>query len=171
MSLIRLGQIEHLARGDLACCERGATDQDGSYEFNDIPRHGDIELVWWGDQIVPGRSEHFDERLVLAGGQPIEIQIPRPGRIEGRVSRAKYPGALTVLVNRADGLDDLPHQVKLPAEQSDFEIGDLPAGKFVASLITPPEPFGEVRRGRPIRLATMSVEVSAGETAQLRFEE
>ncbi|MEX0728969.1 MAG: carboxypeptidase-like regulatory domain-containing protein, partial [Planctomycetaceae bacterium] len=56
--MIESGQIAEQAK--VLRFLRGETDEEGRFEFPPVPRMAEIELAWWGENILAGRSDHLE---------------------------------------------------------------------------------------------------------------
>jgi beta-lactamase regulating signal transducer with metallopeptidase domain/protocatechuate 3,4-dioxygenase beta subunit len=169
--LIRTGQVEHLEQDKLLRFVKATTDQEGRFEFTRIPRQAEVELVWWGDGIAPGRADHLDQRLTDAGEKAIELVLPRPARITGRIDRRAFPGAAIVTVLAEDGATDsaTPTEELKPGQET-FTIDGLAPGKYVVSLKGEPGPLGAPRKSeRPI--ASRNITLTEGQAVAVEFDQ
>ena len=147
------------------------TDQQGRFRFSRIPRDSEVELVWWGQGIAPGRADHL-ERTVLSATESIAITTPAPARIVGTVDRKAYPGAIHIEVNPTD-VDIGSKELQLAPDQSGFEIGDLSPGEYRVSVLSPFErsPDTDFIGGIATRpLVSKNVTIHPGEALRVDFK-
>lgn len=167
---IQLGQLPTLESDNIVRFDKGITDSEGRYVFKAVPLKLETELVWWGEDVIPGRIDHFDQRLPQNADQPIEIVLPKAGRITGRINRKVFPEAVSIRIHREDGVDAQRRLTQLQPDQTTFEIGALGAGKYVVAI--------EANRGAargaegPVTpITSKNITVKEGDVREVNFDE
>jgi beta-lactamase regulating signal transducer with metallopeptidase domain/protocatechuate 3,4-dioxygenase beta subunit len=165
--MIQTGQIAQQA--SVARFQEAITDGDGRFRFAAIPKDAEVELVWWGKGITPGRADHLED-LDDKGRDAIELKLPVPSKIVGKIDRAAYPQAGRIEIRPADGAIDYPG-VELKPGQTDYEVGNLVPGEYQVTMMSAYERAPGGGQGLTSRsLGTGKVTVEPGETARVDFE-
>ncbi len=166
--LIDTGQL-----GDKSYVEQflpGATDGEGKCEFKDILPGKFLQLAYWDDGVPKGRSLAFDE---TRSGQSdnVVIDVPRPAIVRGSVERSKFPDAGRVRISGA-AESFLSFETKLAADQSTFELRDLPPGAYWISVDSKPVRFTENghEMSRISPLASQRLVLKPGDVKEVRFD-
>ncbi|HTI50739.1 MAG TPA: carboxypeptidase-like regulatory domain-containing protein, partial [Planctomycetaceae bacterium] len=165
--MIRSGRLAQQA-GIVRFVE-GKTDAAGRFEFTRIPKDLEVELVWWGAGIAPGRSDHlelFEEKDRTA----IEIELPAPAIIKATIDRKAFPEISQISLHSRDTGNE-ERQVLLKPGQKSFEIADLAPGTYTVLVMGPNErirgQFPGAFTSKP--LAQIAITLAAGETKELDF--
>lgn len=145
------------------------SDDRCEFAFARVPRMGEVELVWWGAGVVPGRSDHL-ERLDDEGADSLRIVTPAAARILGTWDRRVFPGAALVHVSSPAGLGLPENEQVLKPGQNDFAIGDLPPGTYMVSLHGAYERIGDAGAFTSRTLASQRVVVEPGDTRRVEFK-
>lgn len=167
---IQLGQLPLLEGDNVVRFDKGITDAEGRYVFKSVPLKLETELVWWGEDVIPGRIDHFDQRLSQNRNEAIEVVLPKAAKITGRIDRTEFPEAVSIKIHREDGADAQRKLSQLQTNQTTFEIGGLGAGKYVVAIQANQ---GAAREADgPVRpIASKNISVKEGETVELNFDE
>jgi hypothetical protein len=145
-----------------------ATDAQGRFAFPRIPKAAEVELVWWGTGLAPGRADHL-ELLDEAAKDAIDITILPPARIQGTIDRKAIAGAGRIQVQHTAGAFDF-NDLELKPDQTEFEISGLAAGVYNVSVMTAYERVPDTPGNLTSRsLASSKVTVEAGETGKVEF--
>lgn len=167
---IQLGQLPLLEADNVVRFDKGTTDAEGRYVFKSVPLKLETELVWWGEDVIPGRIDHFDQRLSQNRGEAIEVVLPKAAKITGRIDRTEFPEAVSIQIHREDGADAQRKLTLLQSNQTTFEIGGLGAGKYVIAI----QANHGAARGAdgPIRpITSKNITLKEGETTEVNFDE
>lgn len=133
-----------------------------------IPRAAQVELVWWGDTIAPGRADHL-ELLEDAAGSDIEIRLPAPARLKGRIDRKVYPRAARIMISGPDKSGDYV-QVEFQPDQAAYENGNLAPGNYTLSLSGPYERLPGTAGGMTTKsLALTKITIDEGAIEEIDF--
>jgi beta-lactamase regulating signal transducer with metallopeptidase domain len=163
--MIRTGQLAQVAF--VTRFLEATTDADGRFQFLGIPKDSDVELVWWGKGLAPGRADRLEE-LNDEKALALEFSAPAPARIVGTVDRRAYPDAAIVFASRV-GPDAEFLNVSLTADQSKFEFNDLAPGEYQVTMMAqehvPDKPGVMMNR----ELAKTKVVLGAAEIAIVEF--
>jgi hypothetical protein len=171
-ALITLAQVQNdqvLNQPHVLSFGQAITDGDGHFEIEKIPATANLELVWWGESVVPGRILRLDG-LGDDEGRNLEIVVPRPARITGKIDRTKFPDVGSIRIE-SRGVDLPISNLQLDRKREQFEFTNLPAGTYVLRLVSSGAPAAE-RNGRRARqdLSTTTVTVAAGDTIEVEFK-
>jgi beta-lactamase regulating signal transducer with metallopeptidase domain len=146
---------------------RGVTDDSGRFRFDGVPEDSEVELAWWRSGQGRGRTTHL-ERIKDDRKQSIDITMPAPGRLVGKIDRGAFPEAVLVEILRKDLGGAI---VDLQPGQTDFEIGDLAPGDYGVALVPRYERETDATVVADLKLlAWKQVTIKAGETGHLEFE-
>lgn len=148
----------------------GSTNAEGKYEFKDIAPGKFLQLAYWGDGVSKGRSLAFDE---TRSGQSddVVIDVPRPAIVRGTLDRSKFADAGGVRIS-GDAESFLSFETKLAADQSTFELRDLPPGAYWISVDGKPVRFTENGRemSRISPLASQRLVLKPGDVKEVQFD-
>jgi hypothetical protein len=166
MTMIQIGQLAQQP-GVLRFLE-ATSDKEGRFEFQGIPKDAEVELVWWGKGLAPGRADHL-EALREEERTRIQLNLPPAARVTGEIDRKKYPkvGSLSIYPD-----DEIAggENVDVRDDQKTFEVGDLAPGKYRIQLMGPYERVpGSADRMTSRPLASAEFTVKAGESAVVNF--
>ncbi|HET6880896.1 MAG TPA: carboxypeptidase regulatory-like domain-containing protein [Pirellulales bacterium] len=167
--LIKNGQL-----GDRVYCDQflsGVSDAAGEFEFNGILPGKHLRLAYWGDGVPQGLS--LDLPQSRAGGADFTaVTLPQPARVIGRIKHERFPNAGSI---RLSLLDDISHEYKLHLAERNtrFEFGDLPPGEYQVTVGSKPVEASENGQARYTikRLASQTIQLQAGETKEVSFNE
>jgi len=163
--MIRSGQISR--EPNLLRFLEATTDKEGRFEFTNVPRNEDTELVWWGNRVPSGREQHLETGKEE---ESIVIGVPDPARITGKIDRKKFPKVGSIQINPTHESLETKY-LALKDDQEEFVIGNLAAGKYHVSLMSPPERVqGRFEGGmtsHPIASATITLE--EGDVKEIEF--
>lgn len=149
------------------------TDAEGHFEIGNMPGTANLELVWWGESIAPGRLLRL-QRLSDDESRNLEVVLPKPARITAKVNRQHFPEADSVQIQHQSGALDLDvfRDLRLKRDQEELEVTNLPAGKYILRLLRAgPVPTGRPGRRAVQELSSVTVTVTSGETAEVEFKE
>ena len=165
--MIRIGQAATDAR--VTRFHEAVTDAQGLFDFPDVPQSMEVELVYWGKGVVPGRADHL-EALDRRPGESLEIATPVGGKVVGGIDRKTYPNAGHIRISDQDGATDYD-DVELKPDQADYEIGDLAPGTYTITLSTRYERSTEIPNGLTSKtLESRTITVPAGGTERVDFK-
>ena len=128
--MITTGQIAQ--QGRVSRFLEATSDAEGLFAFERVPKGFEVELVWWGKGVVPGRADHLE----VAGrkeGERIEVTTQAPARLIGAIDRKRHPEAGRIRVAEQTGAieyDDLG----LRAGQDESGFNHLAPGTDTATL-------------------------------------
>jgi hypothetical protein len=163
--MIRTGQLAQQAQ--VVRFLEATTDNEGRFAFTNVPRDAEAELAWWGSEISSGRVDHL-ETLAEENG-PVEISLPRPARVTGKIDRETY-AEIGQLWLRSDNDALEGRQLDLKAEQSEYEIGNLPPGTYSLVLMGRPVRIpGKEGAMTSSRLASTRIDLEDGESKRVDF--
>ena len=165
--MMRTGQAAQDAR--VTRFHEAVTDAQGRFDFPDVPRGMEVELVYWGKGVVPGRADHL-EALDRRPGESLEIAMPEAGKVAGTIDRKTYPNAGKVRISDQDGATDY-EDVDLKPDQADYEIGDLAPGTYTITLSSRYERSTVIPNGLSSKtLESRTITVPAGGTERVDFK-
>lgn len=147
-----------------------ASAADGKFEFKNVLAGKFLQLAYWGQHVPEGRSLAFDKTEPRVP-QTITIKLPKPAAIRGTIDLTSIPNAGEI---QAMPVMDPWHlfQVRLKADQTTFELNDLPPGTYnvlVASKLVPSKE--NPRMSTSTTLASWQIHLNPGETAHLKFSD
>lgn len=145
------------------------TDKAGVFTFPSLPKDMEVEIVWWGTGVVPGRSEHL-EAMDRKPTDIFEIRTPPSCTIIGTLNRKAYPSAGRLRLDDDQGAIE-GVDIELKADQEEFTFPDLPPGTYRITLSTPFErvPGGGGSLTNRV-LATKTVRVAAAGSDRADFD-
>jgi beta-lactamase regulating signal transducer with metallopeptidase domain len=167
-TMITTGQIGQ--QGRIKRFLTGTSDAKGEFAFENVPKDLEMELVWWGKGVVPGRADHL-ENMDQEAGKPFEITTPAGARIVGTIDRTKYPGAVRIGVSGQFGAIDFDDQEMKPGKM-EYEFNNLPPGTYTVSLSSPYERVPGMDDGLTSRvLASGKITLDPGEEGRVEFKD
>ena len=141
----------------------GTTAADGSFEFRGVPPDAEVELVYWGKGVPPGRLDRLDRRPAAERGTLV-VKAPAPATLTGTIDRTAYPEFESVQLSGGGRF----HRATVAADRASFAFEDLPAGEYELQV------YGPLKRadGRPgmltqAVLARRPVTLKEGERATI----
>lgn len=160
-SMLKSGQLA--IQEYVLSIESARTGADGSFVFESVPGD-DVEIAYWGERMPQARVTGVG-KLPAAQRERLELRIPKPGSLKGRLNREAFPAVAHLEVR---SLVERSFVMKAPVKAAEdrYEIPDLPPGAFelfvVGTALRNPDgtfhfPF----------LARAQVEVAAGEAREL----
>lgn len=128
--MIESGQIEQEA--GVVQFQRLTTGADGSFLFQRVPGDVELELVYWGKGIPPGRADRLDALSAKDLGN-LEIGALAPARIAGTIDRKVFPEFNSIQLSGNSRF----FQAKVAADGKSFTIDDLPPGTYEMQVYGP----------------------------------
>lgn len=152
-----------------------ATDAKGQFNFTGVPKNAEVELVWSGKGIAPGRADHLEQADANERGA-LDLTIPSPARIIVTIDRKQFPSVGQIQVSHASGaFGSVSLDVNPKPDQAVFEVGDLAQGEYQIHLMSRYEraggPAGDGGGLTSQTLGTRNVTVRPGRTARVEFKQ
>lgn len=166
--LIRSGRVR-IAPSDSVLQHLGAiTDADGRFKFDQVRPSGEIELVYWGEGVAPGRRRRL-ERLSREELSDLTITSETPGVVRGAIDVEAYPGISQITLSGSFG----SHDAEVSEGEDFYEVRDVPEGRYQLQVYGPLQrrESWEGRFGSDL-IKRIPVEVKSGEivTIDLGFK-
>jgi len=166
MQMIQTGQLAQ--QPSVLRFLEAASDKEGRFEFPGIPKDAEVELVWWGKGIAPGRADHL-EALREEERTRIQLDLPPPALVKGEIDRKKFPKVGSLWICEKDDPGAGEH-IDLRDDQKTFEVGGLAPGTYRIQLMAPYERAASSTGGLTSRpLAHTEFTVKVGESAVVNF--
>jgi hypothetical protein len=125
--MIESGQVDQAP--NVLQVQRLTTGADGAFVFPGIPGDAEIELVYWGKGIPPGRQDHL-ETLAAKDRGNLEVKTEAPARVTGVIDRKIFPEFRSIQLSSAAGGSGHFFDAKISPDKKTFDIDDLPPGPY-----------------------------------------
>jgi protocatechuate 3,4-dioxygenase beta subunit len=134
--MIESGQIDQAP--NVVQVQRLTTGADGAFVFPGVPADAEIELVYWGKGIPPGRADHL-ETLAAKDRANLEVKTEAPARVTGVIDRKIFPEFGQIqLSSAAAGSSGHFFDAKISPDKKTFDIDDLPPGPYELQVYSTP---------------------------------
>jgi hypothetical protein len=134
--MIESGQVDQAP--NVLQFQRLTTGADGAFVFPGVPGDAEIELVYWGKGIPPGRVDHL-ETLAAKDRANLEVKTEAPARVTGVIDRKIFPEFGSIqLSSAAAGSGGHFFDAKFSADKKTFDVDDLPPGPYELQVYSTP---------------------------------
>jgi hypothetical protein len=132
------------------------TDAKGDFEFRNVLPGKQLQLAFWGKDVIQGRSLEFD-KTAAGATQTVTIQLPKPASVTVTVDLKKFPDAGRIRLSRPqEAWHDYEQEVT--KDKARLEFGSLPPGEY--SIVV---------QSKPVRVPGSDGEFRLEGLAQQRF--
>jgi RNA polymerase sigma factor (sigma-70 family) len=134
--MIESGQIDQAP--NVLQFQRLTTSTDGAFAFPGVPAEGELELIYWGKGIPPGRLDHL-ETLSAKDRANLEVKTEAPARVTGLIDRKIFPefGSIQLSSAAAGGAGHF-FQATISPDKKTFDIDDIPPGPYELQVYSTP---------------------------------
>jgi hypothetical protein len=165
--LVKTGQLAR--RGHCDQFLQLVSDGRGRFEFKNVLPEKHLQLCFWGDKVVQGRTLEL-ERTTPGASQTVTIELPKPAKVSGTIAIDQFPTAGRIRLSRPqEAWFDL--EVELTAGQTKFEFDYLPPGDYRIVVQSKPVRIEGEDGFRLTGLAQQGFQLQEGETKQIQFGE
>jgi len=134
--MIESGQVDQAP--NVLQFQRLTTAADGAFVFPGVPGDAEIELVYWGKGIPPGRVDHL-ETLAAKDRANLEVKTEAPARVTGVIDRKIFPEFGSIqLSSAAAGSGGHFFDAKISPDKKTFDIDDIPPGPYELQIYSLP---------------------------------
>jgi hypothetical protein len=164
--LVKTGQLAR--RGHVDQFLQLVSDGEGRFEFKHVLPEKHLQLCFWGNNAVQGRTLEL-EKTAPGAKQTITVELPKPATISGTIKLAAFPNVGRIRLTRPQ---EAWHEYEQDLEegQTKFRFENLPPGEYLIVVQSKPVRNPESEGSSTLYgLAQQKLQLKEGETKLVHF--